>query len=73
MLRHGIDDLRPGNRYRETMAQRFGRLAPEWIVREIFVGTDGLRYARVALASDSTYCKTLSVAVLTDRRRFAAL
>ena len=65
--------LRPGNRYRETMAQRFGRPAPEWIVEGTFVGNDGIEYARIALAADPSHRKTLSVAVLTDRRRFAAV
>jgi len=53
------------------MAQRFGRPLPEWIVEETFIGTDGLEYARVVLASDRSHWKTLSLAVLTDRRRFA--
>jgi hypothetical protein len=55
------------------MAQRFGRPAPEWIVEGTFVGNDGIEYARIALAADPSHRKTLSVAVLTDRRRFAAV
>jgi len=69
----GYSTLKPGSRYRETMAQRFGRPAPEWVVEGTFVGNDGIEYARIALASDPTHRKTLSVVVLTDRRRFAAV
>ena len=62
--------LEPGQRFRDTQPNLFGRLGSEWVVQEIFVGTDDLWYARVARASDRTELKTLSAAVLGDRRRF---
>jgi hypothetical protein len=64
---------KPGQRFRDIHPGLFGRTGSEWIVQDVFVGTDGLRYARVVLSSDASQVKTLSVAVLTDRRRFASL
>ena len=65
--------LNSGDRLREVASQRFGRVGPEWIVEDTFVGTDGVEYAKVALAVDMSHRKTLSIAVLTDRRRFMLL
>jgi hypothetical protein len=65
--------LKPGDHLRETAGQLYGRVGPEWIVEDIFVGTDGIDYARIALAADPSHRKTLSIAVLTDRRRFASV
>lgn len=62
--------IEPGQRFREAGAGLFGRPGPTWIVREVFIGTDGFRHARIELASDSARRKTISVSVLEDRRRF---
>jgi hypothetical protein len=48
----------------------FGRSRAEWIVENLHIGTDGAEYARLVGAFDSSIKKTLSVAVLADRRRF---
>jgi hypothetical protein len=64
------DRIKHGQRFRDTGAQLFGREGSEWIVQAVFTATDSLQYARVSLAADPTNIKTLSVAVLTDRRRF---
>lgn len=61
----------PGQRFRDMQPGLFGHLGLEWVVQDVFVGTDDLWYARVGRASDLTERKTLSVAVLGDRRRFA--
>ncbi|HKT20404.1 MAG TPA: hypothetical protein VJR47_20280 [Stellaceae bacterium] len=62
--------MKRGQRFRDARPTLFGRIAPEWTVRDVFVGSDGLSYARVALDSDPSRSKTLSVAVLTDRHHF---
>lgn len=62
--------LKAGDRLRETAGQLYGRIGAEWVVEDIFVGTDGIEYARLVRASDASDRKTLSIAVLTDRRRF---
>jgi hypothetical protein len=62
--------LKPGDRLRETAAQLYGRAGAEWIVADVFVGTDGIAYAVVSSVRDPSHRKTLSVAALTDRRRF---
>ena len=40
------------------------------VVDQVFVGTDGKQYAQVYLATDPQERKTLSTAVLLDKRRF---
>ena len=62
--------LRLRQRFREAGMLLFGRGGAEWVVRDLFVGTDDLWYARVVLVVDPSQSKTLSVAVLTDRHRF---
>ncbi len=59
-----------GQRYRDIQPALFGRPGSEWIVEDLFTGTDGLKYARVVAASDLTERKTLSQAVFNDRSRF---
>jgi hypothetical protein len=46
------------------------RCRTDWIVDQVFVGTDGKQYAQVYLANDPRERKTLSTVVLLDRRRF---
>jgi hypothetical protein len=62
-----------GQRYRDVQPGRFGALGIEWIVEAVFHGTDGVTYAQLVCASDLTQQKTLSVHVLTHRRRFDRL
>lgn len=59
-----------GQRFRDAQLAMFGRPGAEWVVQDVFLGTDRLWYARVVLASDPTRIKTLSAAVLEDRHRF---
>jgi hypothetical protein len=66
-LKHPVER---GQRYRDLSSSRFGVLGTEWIVDAIFRGTDGIEYAQLVGASDSTQQKTLAVDVLTDRKRF---
>ena len=44
---------------------------PLWIVDDIYTGIDLLEYARLTFVVDPSTSKTVSVAVLTDRQRFA--
>jgi hypothetical protein len=62
-----------GQRYRDVHPGVFGASGTEWIVEALFRGTDGVRYAQLVCAADLTQQKTLSVDVLSDRRRFQRL
>jgi hypothetical protein len=59
-----------GQEYRESNSSFLGAQMPTWRVEELFQATDGLLYARLVSAFDTTERKTLSATVLTDRRRF---
>jgi hypothetical protein len=59
-----------GQRFRDVYPGVFGPTPTEWIVEALFRGTDGVQYAQLVCASDLTLEKTLSVDVLSDRRRF---
>ena len=65
-----MPDIRSGQRFRDTQRTAFGGAAPDWVVDQVFAGTDGKQYAQVYLASDHKERKTLSTAVLLDKRRF---
>lgn len=60
-----------GQRFRDVAPGLFGRYRAEWIVEHLQIGTHGAEYARLVGAFDPSVKKTLSVAVLSDRRRFA--
>jgi hypothetical protein len=62
-----------GQRYREAQPRAFGRPGQEWIVEALFTGTDGMEYAGLARASNPSERKTLSLAVLGDRRQFTLI
>lgn len=59
-----------GQRYRDLHPGLYGASAIEWTVGALFRGTDRVQYAQLVCASDLTQQKTLSVDVLSDRRRF---
>ena len=56
--------------YRDIRKGIFGMSGIEWIVEDVFLGTDRVRYARLVCASDLTLKKILAVDLLGDRRRF---
>jgi hypothetical protein len=66
-----MNEIIAGHRFRDATPTVFGHPAPDWIVGQIFTGTDGVRYARVYSASNPRDQKTLSIAILRDKRRFA--
>jgi hypothetical protein len=59
-----------GQRYRAVGTSFLGSPTGLWIVGDIFVSTDSLRYARLVNVPDPTVLKTLAVEVLGDRRRY---
>jgi hypothetical protein len=59
-----------GQRFRDVHQRNFGRPGLEWIVQGLHTGIDGIAYARLVCASDTSKLKTLSFAVLADRHRF---
>jgi hypothetical protein len=62
--------IETSQRYQEMGPGYLGKPAPVWVVEDTFTMTDCLPYARLVCAADPSMSKTLSVAVLTDRRRF---
>jgi hypothetical protein len=61
--------ITPGMRFRDLRATVFDRPQAEWIVEGVY--TPGrIEHARLVSATDPGERKTLSVAILRDRRRF---
>jgi hypothetical protein len=65
-----MDEIVAGRRFRDAAPTIFGHPAPDWVVGELFTGADGMRYARVYSFSNPHDRKTLSTAILRDKRRF---
>jgi hypothetical protein len=59
-----------GHRFRDVSERTFGRPGLEWVVLDCLTLTDGMNYARLVCATDSSRQKTLSFAVLAERSRF---
>jgi hypothetical protein len=59
-----------GQHYRDVHPGLYGTPSADWIVDVVFRGTDGVAYAHLMCAADSTLRKTLSLHALNDRRRF---
>ena len=60
-----------GDRFRDAQLGAFARSAPDWVVEDVFTGTDGIEYARLSSVADPTRRKSISAAILHDRKRFA--
>jgi hypothetical protein len=61
-----------GQRFREVRLGYLGRPSPPWIVDELVVhDVDARFYARLVCVADGSLRKTLSLAALGDRSRFA--
>jgi len=58
-----------GELFRDAKPSFFGHPV-DWIVEDIFIASDGNEYARLCLTTNRHERKTLSVMVLSDRRRF---
>jgi hypothetical protein len=63
-------EIKPGQHFRDDHPTAFGHPAHDLIVERAFVGTDGKDYAQVRSGSYLRDTRTLSVAVLRDKRRF---
>lgn len=59
-----------GQRFRDIRPGLFGASGLEWVIEELVTGVDGIAYAHLVCVIDPTQRKTLSLAVLGDRRRF---
>ena len=69
-MRSNPGNVDAGQRYRETRPGFLGRTGPVWSVVNVFTGTDGLQYARLVSEADPSLEKSISAAVLADKRRF---
>lgn len=67
------EPVAPGDRFRDLQTRQFGTLIIDWIVDDVFTGTDGVVYAHLTCATDATRRKTLSLGVLYDRRRYGRI
>jgi hypothetical protein len=65
-------DIERGDLVRDAQPGFFGHPF-EWIVEDIFVGSDGNQYAHLCLPTNRNERKTLSVAILCDKRRFSRI
>ncbi len=65
-----MSDVTAGQHFRDAAPTAFGRPAGAWVVDEVFIGTDGKRYAHVHADLKPHERKTLSTAILRDKRRF---
>jgi hypothetical protein len=65
-----MNSVKPGQYFCDVHRTVFGRAAPGLIVRRVFIGTDGYEYAELSSGPDSKDRRTLSTAILRDKRRF---
>jgi hypothetical protein len=65
-----VPSISIGQHFRDVQQRTFGRPGLEWIVEACHTGTDGVAYARLICATDTSNRKTLSIAVLAERARF---
>ena len=69
----GTRSVAIGEQFQELRTGSLGKRAPVWVVEETFTKPDEVQYAKLICAADDSLRKTLSTAVLADRRRFARL
>jgi len=65
-----MNSVKPGQYFCDTHRTVFGRAAPGLIVLRVFIGTDGYEYAELSSGPNSKDRRTLSTAILRDKRRF---
>ena len=63
-------DIAIGEQFQELEAGYLGKRSAVWVVEGTFTKSDELQYAKLICSSDGSLRKTLSIAVLADRRRF---
>ena len=69
----GTRTVEIGEQFQELGIGYLGKRSAVWVVEETFTNSDELPYAKLICSSDASLQKTLSIAVLADRRRFARL
>jgi hypothetical protein len=69
----GTRDVAIGEQFQELGTGYLGKPSAVWVVEGTFKNSDELQYAKLICSSDASLRKTLSIAVLADRRRFARL
>jgi hypothetical protein len=72
-MRMGARSVAIGEQVQELGIGYLGKRAPVWVVEETFTKADERHYAKLICAADASLQKTLSIAALADRRRFARL
>ena len=65
-----MNSVKPGQYFCDTHRTVFGRAAPGLMVLRVFIGTDGYEYAELSSGPSSKDRRTLSTAILRDKRRF---
>lgn len=68
-----MHEITPGQHFHDAQPTLFGHAPPDWIVDYVFTGTDGKEYALIYSASNRHDRKTLSTAILGDKRRFTKI
>lgn len=63
-------NVKPGQHFCDAQRTVFGRAAPGLKVLRVFVGTDGYEYAELCSGPNGRDRRTLSTAILRDKRRF---
>lgn len=63
-------EVAAGQHFTDAQLTVFGHRAPVWVVIDVFIGTDGKKYAHICSVSNTQDRKTLSTAILRDKRRF---
>ena len=65
-----MNSVKPGQYFCDVHRTVFGHAARGLIVRRVFIGTDGYEYAELSSGPHSNDRRTLSTAILRDKRRF---
>lgn len=63
-------DVVVGQRFREVGRGFLGKPMPTWIVDRVFTSTDSIRYARLVSTANASEQKTLSIQIITNRKRY---
>ena len=65
-----MNNVKPGQHFCDKHLTAFGRVAPGLTVLRVFIGTDGYEYAELCSGPSGKDRRTLSTAILRDKRRF---
>lgn len=65
-----MTSVKPGQQFCDAHRTVFGRTAPGLVVLRVFIGTDGYEYAELSSGPNGKDRRTLSTAILRDKRRF---